>query len=287
MTSFLDDDTADFDEDPQDDSIYQRYERDIESISQDLGLQLEPLQPQIRQPEPDTGFEQVDIPIESSYALPQQQQYHIPQPQQYQMPPQPQYHMPPQQQYHMPQPPPQPQYYAPPPRSGYTHAQKQYYEDDEVSGYDEDEKLYMLEKIKHMAESLERIDMADVDELPTVSRSSSMEEIKSVHGLLVRKMNRIRYTEFGKTAILGCAKMLGSYFDGDNEFMGRKINLTGLDVRLEWKLNHLGPTISDIAQRWCSRIDPAVLTGLEIASLVVMHSHDNANTVKKDSLYDD
>ena len=101
-----------------------------------------------------------------------------------------------------------------------------------------------------------------VSDLPTISRHNTLREIQDIHKALVQKTNRIRYTELGQSMLLGGAKLLGTVFNGNNEFFGKKIDLTGLDTRMEWKLRHIRPQIADTVQKICSRWDPMILTGV-------------------------
>ncbi len=287
-----------------DTGIYDKYEQEIASLSRDLGINLggppaEIFEPEI--PTTKTPPAEPSEPLNSSYGMPQggyyqnQNSWGAPSAHQgsyqgsYQGPQQGSYQGPYQGPYQGSHsgfqswgpPPSQPQY-------TYAQPQKHYFEDDECNKEcEEDEKLHLLEKIKHMTEILEKTENGDISDLPTISRNHSIREIRDVHKMLIQKTNRIRYTELGQQLILNGARLLSHVFDGNNEFFGKKIDLRGLPTRIDYKLQYIKPQLADVVQRFCSDWDPMLLTGVELLAIVATHSYENASTIKKDNLYED
>ena len=295
-----------FDSGEQDnEQVYLKYEQDMEALSKELGIDLGPENRFVvkDEVEPQETYEhsfQENIQPEPSHSTFQSQPSHSTfqhQPSQFQT--QPPYQPQPSQSPYQPQPSQfqaqspyqsQNQSYQPQPSQFQTQPQfqqYQYHDDDSGDNQESirDEKIYLLERIKHLVDTLEKTD-ADTT-YPEISSSSSLEDIKDVHKMLIQKTNRIRYTELGQSIIMAGARALGTYFDGNNEFCGRKIDLRGLDSRLQWKLKHLKPEIADMVQQVCSSWSPHFLTAFELVTIIAIHSHDNATTVKNDNMYNE
>jgi len=248
-------------------TLVDKYNRELESLSRELGIDLDaPPEPTMAEP-------------------PQSRRPRTPSPPNLPRTPSPPLHgrsMPPLHSHSMPS----PHSHSMPARER-SAPYYQLNEDMIASDCDEDEKLFLLEKIRALINGLEKTDSTDLTDLPTITLDHSLREVKEVHKLLVQKTDRIRYTELGTELVMGGAKLLGSIFDGNNEFLGYRIDLRGIDTRVDWKLKFIKYEIADAVRSMCAGWHPAVRTGLELATLIAVYSHDTANKMKKDNIYND
>ena len=100
---------------------------------------------------------------------------------------------------------------------------------------DEDDKNALLDQIDQIRDTLED-DGVELKNVPLVNKNSSMSDIKNVYKVLSIKNDRNRYCSFAEELILAGAYGIEYVFDGKNEYMGRKPDLTGWSNTVRIKL---------------------------------------------------
>lgn len=100
---------------------------------------------------------------------------------------------------------------------------------------DEDDKNNLLEQIDMLRDTLED-DGIKLTNVPAVTKSNSISDIKNIYKILQLKNDRNRYCSFAEEMILGGAYGMEYLFDGEKDWFGRTPNLTGWSSTVRIKL---------------------------------------------------
>lgn len=103
---------------------------------------------------------------------------------------------------------------------------------------EEDDKVILLEQIDMLMINL-KDEGIDVNRVPVVDNSSSIEDIENVHKILRLKNDRNRYCSFAEECILAGSHTLEWLFDGEKSYMGRKPDLRGWSATVNIKLRRM------------------------------------------------
>lgn len=100
---------------------------------------------------------------------------------------------------------------------------------------EEDEKNALLEQIDMLRDTLED-DGISLLNVPLVSKSNSISDIKNIYKILRLKNDRNRYCSFAEEIILSGAHGIEYLFDGKNDWFGRQPDLRGWSNTVRIKL---------------------------------------------------
>jgi hypothetical protein len=103
---------------------------------------------------------------------------------------------------------------------------------------EDDELCQILEKIDMLRTNLEHEDV-DLSRIPEVNHNTTKREAKSILRILQIKNDRARYCDLFEEGMLGLAIGLENIFDGKNEVLGSKIDLTGYSDTVKVKLRRM------------------------------------------------
>jgi hypothetical protein len=138
---------------------------------------------------------------------------------------------------------------------------------------EEDDKNSLLEQIDMLKMTLEDYG-TDIGNIPNVNKNSSLTEIQNVYKILKLKNNRIHYCSFAEEAILAAAHGMEYLFDGEKEWFGRKIDLTGWHKTVQIKLRRCRFQTSTLVQEFMQEynLSPATQLLLELVPSMILYS---------------
>lgn len=110
---------------------------------------------------------------------------------------------------------------------------------------EEDEKARKLEQINFLRETLED-EGEDLNRIPNVTHSNSLEEIDTVLRLLILKNDRKRCCSFAEECILIGAHGVEWAFDGDKSYFGHKPDMTDWHKSVQGKLRRMRHDTSNV-----------------------------------------
>ena len=166
------------------------------------------------------------------------------------------------------------------------------YDEDEIN-FDIDQeskdekKLMLLEKIEDIKGEL--IDEGiNIKNVPEVGHESDLEAIEYVHRVFMIKYNRHRFSGFAEEFILAGAGVLETVFDGQNEFLGQKPDLTDYSDTVRVKLRRLRHETSTIMGGVMDQYDigPVTRIMIELIPSMFLHAKLNKNQYKN-NIYQD
>lgn len=138
---------------------------------------------------------------------------------------------------------------------------------------DDDDKNVLLEQIDMLRDTLGD-DGINVSNVPVVTKSNSISDIKTIYKSLRLKSDRNRYCSFAEELILSAAYGVEYLFDGKNEWFGRKPDLVGWSNTVRIKLRRCrfqtSSLIKDMMQDYS--IGPAVQICLELIPSLFLYS---------------
>jgi len=148
-------------------------------------------------------------------------------------------------------------------------------------------KSHLLDDIDRLYKSL-RIDNQDVTGIQPVNFTSSIEEIKGVHGILTRKNKRSRLVNSSREVLTMLAFGLETLFDGKREFFGYKPDLTGWSDTVRVKARRLEYELSSLAESMFdgSNVSNGAIIAFELLPSAVIYSRDRNRTKENDTAHD-
>lgn len=165
-------------------------------------------------------------------------------------------------------------------------------EDDELGididkDREEDEKANLLEQIDMLRDTLED-DGINIGSVPSVTKNSSIGDIRNVHKMLRLKNDRNRYCSFAEEMILAGAHGAEYLFDGEKEWFGRKPDLVGWPETVKVKLRRMRYDTSTFVQEIMSayNMSPLMRLFVEILPSAFLYSRKR-KTTQNDTLIKD
>jgi len=151
----------------------------------------------------------------------------------------------------------------------------------------DEKKLMLLEKIDDVRGEL--IDEGiNIDKIPSVDHESDLETIEYVHRVYMIKYNRHRFSGFAEEFILAGAGVMETVFNGQNEFLGLKPDLTDYSDTVRVKLRRLRHETSTIMGGVMEQYDIGPITRIMIELIPSMFLHAKLNKSQyKNNLYQD
>ena len=138
---------------------------------------------------------------------------------------------------------------------------------------DDDDKNVLLEQIDMLRDTLGD-DGINISNVPTVTKTNTISDIKTIYKSLRLKSDRNRYCSFAEELILSAAYGVEYLFDGKNEWFGRKPDLVGWSNTVRIKLRRCrfqtSSLIKDMMQDYS--IGPAVQICLELIPSLFLYS---------------
>jgi len=138
---------------------------------------------------------------------------------------------------------------------------------------DDDDKNVLLEQIDMLRDTLGD-DGINISNVPIVTKSNAISDIKTIYKSLRLKSDRNRYCSFAEELILSAAYGVEYLFDGKNEWFGRKPDLVGWSNTVRIKLRRCrfqtSSLIKDMMQDYS--IGPAVQICLELIPSLFLYS---------------
>jgi hypothetical protein len=157
-----------------------------------------------------------------------------------------------------------------------------------IAADEEDEMARMLEQIDLLKTNLSN-EGIELSKVPDVGINSSKKEIKNVLKILQIKNDRLRYCDFFEEGILAFAYGLETIFNGDREFFGNKIDLTGYSDTVKVKLRRMrydtSNFVSGIVQS--HNISSGWRIILELIPSLFLYSRDRRLKAKDNLISDD
>lgn len=157
---------------------------------------------------------------------------------------------------------------------------------------EEDDKSGMLEQIDQLRETLDD-NAVDLSNIPKVTKDNSFSDIKNIHKILRMKNDRNRYCSFAEELILSGAHGIEYLFDGKNDWLGRKPDLTGWSNTVKVKLRRCRFQTSSLVKDIMSEYNmgSGMQLMLELIPSMFLYSRQkklsNNDTIMDDSKYND
>lgn len=151
----------------------------------------------------------------------------------------------------------------------------------------DEKKLMLLEKIEDVRDELIE-EGINVEKVPSVDHHSDLETIEYVHRVYMIKYNRHRFSGFAEEFILAGAGVLETVFNGQNEFLGLKPDLTDYSDTVRVKLRRLRHETSTIMGGVMEQYDIGPVTRIMIELIPSMFLHAKLNKSQhRNNLYND
>jgi hypothetical protein len=151
----------------------------------------------------------------------------------------------------------------------------------------DEKKLMLLEKIDDIRGELTD-EGINIDKVPSVDHSSDLESIEYVHRVFMIKYNRHRFSGFAEEFILAGAGVMETVFNGQNDFLGLKPDLTDYSDTVRVKLRRLRHETSTIMGGVMDQYDIGPITRIMIELIPSMFLHAKLNKSQyKNNLYQD
>jgi hypothetical protein len=152
---------------------------------------------------------------------------------------------------------------------------------------EEDDKIALLEQIDQLRDSLED-DNVNLSNVPLVTKSNSISDIKNIYKILMLKNDRNRYCSFAEELILSGAYGIEYLFDGKKEWLGRKPDLVGWSNTVKIKLRRCRFQTSSLVKEMMSsyNMGPAWQLALEVIPSMFLYSRSK-KLANNDSISDD
>jgi hypothetical protein len=151
----------------------------------------------------------------------------------------------------------------------------------------DEKKLMLLEKIEDIRSELIEENI-NVDKVPVVDHLSDLESIEYAHRVYMIKYNRHRFSGFAEEFILTGAGLMETVFNGQNEFLGLKPDLTDYSDTVRIKLRRLRHETSTIMGGVMDQYDIGPVTRILIELIPSMFLHAKLNKSQyKNNIYPD
>jgi len=151
----------------------------------------------------------------------------------------------------------------------------------------DEKKLMLLEKIEDLKEELVG-EGINTEKVPSVDYESDLETIEYVHRVYMIKYNRHRFGGFAEEFILTGAGIIENIFNGQNEFLGLKPDLTDYSSTVRVKLRRLRHETSTIMGGVMEQYDIGPFTRIMIELIPSMFLHAKLNKSQyKNNIYQD
>lgn len=152
---------------------------------------------------------------------------------------------------------------------------------------DEDEKIFLLEQIDTLRDTLDD-DGINIENVPKVNKNSSLSEINAVYKSLNSKNDRSRNCSLANEIILFAAGGLEEAFDGKRQWFGYTPDLTGWSDTVKIKLRRMRYETSTLVQEVMQKyqIGPGWRLFLELVPSLFTYSK-NRRLKAKDNLISD
>lgn len=157
---------------------------------------------------------------------------------------------------------------------------------------EEDDKNGMLEQIDQLRETLDD-DGINLTNVPKVTKDNSINDIKNIYKILRLKNDRNRYCSFAEELILSGAYGIEYLFDGKNDWLGRKPDLTGWSNTVKVKLRRCRFQTSSLVKEMMQdyNMGSGMQLLLELIPSMFLYSRQkkmaNSDTMNDDSSYND
>lgn len=157
---------------------------------------------------------------------------------------------------------------------------------------EDDDKNGMLEQIDQLRETLDD-DGINLTSVPKVTKDNSISDIKNIYKILRLKNDRNRYCSFAEELILSGAHGIEYLFDGKNDWLGRKPDLTGWSNTVKVKLRRCRFQTSSLVKDMMSdyNMGSGMQLMLELIPSMFLYSRQkklsNSDTITDDSKYND
>lgn len=139
----------------------------------------------------------------------------------------------------------------------------------------EDEMSRIIENILSLKKSMTDSN-EDVSMIPDVTYETPMRDAKRILSMLRAKNDRARYCDFLEEAILAGALAIEHIFDGNKEFFGRKIDMSGYSYTVQSKLRRIrydtNRFVGDVMKD--HSISPGWRIILELLPSLFLHNRD-------------
>ncbi len=153
---------------------------------------------------------------------------------------------------------------------------------------EEEEIAKIMEQIDLLRTNLES-ESIDLHRIPEVTIHTSKKEARSILRMLQIKNDRLRYCDMFEEGILSVAYALESYFDGNNEIFGTKIDLVGLPDTIQIKLMRMrvntSSFIGDVMKGYNIGHGWRIL--LELLPVIFLYSRDRRTKTGDNLISDD
>jgi hypothetical protein len=152
---------------------------------------------------------------------------------------------------------------------------------------EEDDRASLLEQIDMLKITLED-DGVDISGVPPISKQSNMKDVHNVYKILRLKNDRNRYCSFAEEIILAGAYGLEYLFDGQNQWFGRKPDLTGWSSTIRVKMRRMRYETSTFVQEVMQEynMSAGVRLALELIPSMFLYSR-NRRITQDDNLASD
>jgi hypothetical protein len=101
-----------------------------------------------------------------------------------------------------------------------------------------DDRIGLLEDINAIREALED-DRVIVSDIPVASENMGMSELDQIHQRLKSKMRRLRATSTAEELLVLLAKAVELIFNGENDYLGYRLNATGWSSTVKAKTRRM------------------------------------------------
>lgn len=152
---------------------------------------------------------------------------------------------------------------------------------------DEEEKMSMIDQCDFLKQNL-NAEGIDISNIKMPETHMTKREIYSILRRLQIKNDKLRYCDVFEEFILAGAYMLEGAFDGNNEYFGSKIDLTGYPETVKVKLRRMryntSNFVSDIMRQY--QMNHGFRIALELLPSLLLYSRDRKQSIKtKDTLH--
>ncbi len=136
-------------------------------------------------------------------------------------------------------------------------------------------RIGLLEEIDDFKSDLKND--VDLSTIPEVNYNSPLRDIETVHIMLKKKYERVRYSNLGGDYILMLVYLGEWIFDGKKEYFGVRPCLKGVSRKVKVKLRRIRHDVSQIVNQMLneSKMGPLMKVGIEILPTIFIHNQLN------------
>lgn len=154
---------------------------------------------------------------------------------------------------------------------------------------EEDQKAHLLEEIIHLRDQLES-DNVSLKNVQEVTNNSSYEDIKFIHTILRKKVDREKYCGFAEEFIMLFAEGMEEVFNGERVFFKKyRPDLTGWHKEVSTKLRRMRSDTSVIVSNVMDdfKIGPGMRLLMELGPNAIMYAKRRKRMTHDASVYDE